>query len=79
MPNGLSISRTPSPIWIGINPEDSGRERFTLRRRRILSTVELPIEAKEMAVQMSNEVLNANNLNAQAEAVKGLRNQMTDV
>ena len=45
----------------------------------ILSTVELLIEAKEMAVQMSNEVLNANNLNAQAEAVKGLRNQMTDI
>lgn len=45
----------------------------------IMGTVEIMITAKEMAVQMSNGVLNANNLAAQAEAVLGLKNQMTDI
>lgn len=45
----------------------------------MISTIEIMITAKEMAVQMSNESLNASNLAAQAEAVVGLKEQMTDI
>ena len=45
----------------------------------MFATVEIMIKAKEMAVQMSNEILNSNNLNAQAQAVIGLKEQMVDI